>query len=87
MYMYSKFLNRLFFINFQRICDQWDVLGQLTTKRRDGLEEAERILERIDQLHLEFAKRAAVSCRIRYHFCYSVGPILDDRLKEKILKP
>jgi len=43
----------------QRICDQWDVLGQLTTKRRDGLEEAERILERIDQLHLEFAKRAA----------------------------
>lgn len=43
----------------QIICDQWDVLGQLTTKRRDGLEEAERILERIDQLHLEFAKRAA----------------------------
>ncbi|GFN97108.1 alpha-actinin [Plakobranchus ocellatus] len=43
----------------QKICDQWDVLGQLTTKRRDGLEEAERILERIDQLHLEFAKRAA----------------------------
>ncbi|RUS72991.1 hypothetical protein EGW08_019239 [Elysia chlorotica] len=43
----------------QKICDQWDVLGQLTTKRRDGLEEAERILERIDHLHLEFAKRAA----------------------------
>ena len=45
----------------QRICDQWDRLGQLTVKRREGLEEAERILERIDQLHLEFAKRAAVS--------------------------
>ena len=45
----------------QRICDQWDRLGQLTHKRREGLEEAERILERIDQLHLEFAKRAAVS--------------------------
>ncbi|BFZ12083.1 hypothetical protein BsWGS_15122 [Bradybaena similaris] len=43
----------------QRICDQWDNLGQLTIKRREGLEEAERILERIDQLHLEFAKRAA----------------------------
>ncbi|XP_076442303.1 alpha-actinin, sarcomeric-like isoform X2 [Babylonia areolata] len=43
----------------QCICDQWDLLGQLTVKRREGLEEAERVLERIDQLHLEFAKRAA----------------------------
>ncbi|XP_050407376.1 alpha-actinin, sarcomeric isoform X1 [Patella vulgata] len=43
----------------QKICDQWDRLGQSTQKRREGLDEAERILERIDQLHLEFAKRAA----------------------------
>ncbi|CAH1791427.1 unnamed protein product [Owenia fusiformis] len=43
----------------QRICDQWDVLGTLTQKRRVALDEAERIMERIDQLHLEFAKRAA----------------------------
>lgn len=43
----------------QVICDQWDRLGQLSVKRREGLEEAERVLERIDQLHLEFAKRAA----------------------------
>ncbi|XP_013386575.1 alpha-actinin isoform X1 [Lingula anatina] len=43
----------------QRICDQWDALGTLTQRRRSALEEAERILERIDTLHLEFAKRAA----------------------------
>jgi len=43
----------------QRICDQWDLLGTLTQQRRNALEEAEKILERIDQLHLEFAKRAA----------------------------
>jgi Ca2+-binding EF-hand superfamily protein len=43
----------------QAICDQWDVLGTLTNKRRDLLEEAEGILMRIDALHLEFAKRAA----------------------------
>ncbi|XP_074652763.1 alpha-actinin-like isoform X2 [Tubulanus polymorphus] len=43
----------------QRICDQWDLLGTLTQERRIALEEAERILERIDQLHLDFAKRAA----------------------------
>ncbi|XP_013778077.1 alpha-actinin-like [Limulus polyphemus] len=43
----------------QRICDQWDRLGTLTQKRRTALEEAERVLEKIDQLHLEFAKRAA----------------------------
>ena len=45
----------------QRICDQWDVLGTLTQQRRSALDEAEKILERIDTLHLEFAKRAAVS--------------------------
>ncbi|KAI1295512.1 Alpha-actinin, sarcomeric [Halotydeus destructor] len=43
----------------QRICDQWDRLGALTQKRRTGLEEAEQVLEKIDTLHLEFAKRAA----------------------------
>lgn len=42
-----------------RICDQWDILGSLTQKRRQGLEEAERVLEKIDTQHLEFAKRAA----------------------------
>lgn len=45
----------------QRICDQWDRLGTLTQRRRQALDEAERILEKIDVLHLEFAKRAAVS--------------------------
>uniref|UniRef100_A0A1B0AND0 F-actin cross-linking protein n=1 Tax=Glossina palpalis gambiensis TaxID=67801 RepID=A0A1B0AND0_9MUSC len=43
----------------QRICDQWDRLGALTQRRRTALDEAERILEKIDILHLEFAKRAA----------------------------
>ncbi|XP_059607538.1 alpha-actinin, sarcomeric isoform X4 [Phlebotomus argentipes] len=43
----------------QRICDQWDRLGALTQRRRQALDEAERILEKIDILHLEFAKRAA----------------------------
>ncbi|XP_019647652.1 PREDICTED: alpha-actinin, sarcomeric-like isoform X5 [Branchiostoma belcheri] len=43
----------------QRICDQWDRLGALTQKRRNALDEAEKILERVDQYHLEFAKRAA----------------------------
>lgn len=43
----------------QRICDQWDQMGTLCTQRRNALEEAEQILEKIDQLHQEFAKRAA----------------------------
>ncbi|RZF39134.1 hypothetical protein LSTR_LSTR005762 [Laodelphax striatellus] len=43
----------------QRICDQWDRLGNLTQKRRQALDDAEKILEKIDILHLEFAKRAA----------------------------
>lgn len=43
----------------QRICDQWDLLGVLTQQRRSGIEEAESVLEKIDSLHLEFAKRAA----------------------------
>lgn len=43
----------------QRICDQWDRLGHLTTERHRHLNETEKLLEEIDQLHLEFAKRAA----------------------------
>ncbi|KAH1168416.1 hypothetical protein KIL84_003899 [Mauremys mutica] len=43
----------------QAICDQWDTLGTLTQKRRDSLERVEKLLETIDQLYLEFAKRAA----------------------------
>lgn len=43
----------------QRICDQWDRLGAFTTQRRSQLDETERLLEKLDQLHLEFAKRAA----------------------------
>ncbi|KAG8123550.1 hypothetical protein E2320_019041 [Naja naja] len=43
----------------QKICDQWDRLGTLTQKRREVLERTEKLLETIDQLHLEFAKRAA----------------------------
>nr|L7UZ85.1 RecName: Full=Alpha-actinin; AltName: Full=F-actin cross-linking protein; AltName: Allergen=Der f 24 [Dermatophagoides farinae]AGC56214.1 alpha-actinin [Dermatophagoides farinae] len=43
----------------QRICDQWDRLGTLTTRRRQALDEAEQILEKVDLFHLEFAKRAA----------------------------
>lgn len=43
----------------QRICDQWDRLGALTQRRRQALDDAERVLEKIDILHLEFAKRAA----------------------------
>merc|ERR1711874_372580 len=43
----------------QKICDQWDRLGTLTQQRRHGMDEAEKVLERVDSLHLEFAKRAA----------------------------
>ncbi|GCB68408.1 hypothetical protein scyTo_0005296 [Scyliorhinus torazame] len=43
----------------QKICDQWDNLGALTQKRRDALERTEKLLETIDQLYLEYAKRAA----------------------------
>ncbi|XP_054652043.1 alpha-actinin-1 isoform X6 [Dunckerocampus dactyliophorus] len=43
----------------QRICEQWDSLGALTKKRSDSLERTEKLLETIDQLYLEFAKRAA----------------------------
>ncbi|VDP17326.1 unnamed protein product [Soboliphyme baturini] len=43
---------------FQRICEQWDWIGALTEKRRKNLAELEQYLEKIDQLQLEFAKRA-----------------------------
>merc|ERR1711902_59923 len=43
----------------QKICDQWDRLGTLTQQRRVGMDEAEKVLERVDSMHLEFAKRAA----------------------------
>uniref|UniRef100_A0A672KJE9 Alpha-actinin-2-like n=1 Tax=Sinocyclocheilus grahami TaxID=75366 RepID=A0A672KJE9_SINGR len=43
----------------QGICDQWDNLGTLTQKRRESLERVEKLWETIDQLYLEFAKRAA----------------------------
>uniref|UniRef100_A0A8C2TYD5 Actinin alpha 1 n=1 Tax=Coturnix japonica TaxID=93934 RepID=A0A8C2TYD5_COTJA len=43
----------------QKICDQWDNLGALTQKRREALERTEKLLETIDQLYLEYAKRAA----------------------------
>uniref|UniRef100_A0A8L0DT17 Actinin, alpha 1 n=1 Tax=Oncorhynchus mykiss TaxID=8022 RepID=A0A8L0DT17_ONCMY len=43
----------------QRICDRWDALGALTQKRSDALQRTEKLLETIDELYLEFAKRAA----------------------------
>uniref|UniRef100_A0A8C7FB63 Actinin, alpha 1 n=1 Tax=Oncorhynchus kisutch TaxID=8019 RepID=A0A8C7FB63_ONCKI len=43
----------------QNICDQWDALGALTQKRSEALQRTEKLLETIDQLYLEFAKRAA----------------------------
>lgn len=43
----------------ERICSQWELLQSLTTKRKQDLEGAEQLLEAIDRLHLEFAKRAA----------------------------
>jgi actinin alpha len=46
-------------VRCQTICDQWDRLGTLTQQRRVGMDEAEKVLERVDSMHLEFAKRAA----------------------------
>ncbi|XP_064408641.1 alpha-actinin-4 isoform X3 [Latimeria chalumnae] len=43
----------------QKICEQWDALGTLTQNRREALEKTEKQLETIDQLYLEYAKRAA----------------------------
>uniref|UniRef100_UPI00358E4893 alpha-actinin-1-like n=1 Tax=Myxine glutinosa TaxID=7769 RepID=UPI00358E4893 len=44
----------------QDICEEWDKLGELTQKRKDALEMIEKFLETLDQMSLEFAKRAAV---------------------------
>ena len=59
----AKYYIWLFLVLFrcQRICDQWDRLGTLTQQRRVGMDEAEKVLEQVDSMHLEFAKRAAVS--------------------------
>ncbi|TDH01435.1 hypothetical protein EPR50_G00180080 [Perca flavescens] len=43
----------------QSICDLWDKLGTLTQKRREALERTDKLLETIDQLFVEFAKRSA----------------------------
>ncbi len=43
----------------QKICNEWDQLGDLTHQRRTALNDAERIVERIDSLFLEYAKKAA----------------------------
>ncbi len=62
----------------QMICDQWDRLGNLTQQRRTGMDEAEKVLERVDSLHLEFAKRAAVRIHnsnnfvVKYFFYFSL---------------
>lgn len=59
-------LNSLHYYDVQSVNDRseaitshWNVLKQLTEKRKDDLQEAEQLLESIDRLHLEFAKRAA----------------------------
>ena len=54
----SAWQTELFF-RCQKICDEWDRLGTLTQQRRVGMDEAEKVLERVDSMHLEFAKRAA----------------------------
>uniref|UniRef100_H2TJE4 Actinin alpha 4 n=1 Tax=Takifugu rubripes TaxID=31033 RepID=H2TJE4_TAKRU len=43
----------------QKICDQWNVLGALTQSRKESLKNKEKQLESIDELYLEYAKRAA----------------------------
>ncbi|CAF1477539.1 unnamed protein product [Rotaria sordida] len=43
----------------QKLCNEWDELGDLTQKRRLALTEAEKIVELIDSLFLEYAKKAA----------------------------
>lgn len=43
----------------KRIETQWTLLKSLSVSRKECLEETEAILENIDFLHLEFAKRAA----------------------------
>ena len=43
----------------QKLCNEWDELGDLTQKRRSALTEAEKVVERIDSLFLDYAKKAA----------------------------
>ena len=43
----------------QTICSEWDQLGALTLNRRKALTEAEKVVECIDSLFLEYAKKAA----------------------------
>lgn len=43
----------------EAIRSHWELLRTLTQKRKKDLESAEQLLEAIDRLHLEFAKRAA----------------------------
>ncbi len=43
----------------QKLCNEWDELGDLTKKRHLALTEAEKVVERIDSLFLEYAKKAA----------------------------
>uniref|UniRef100_A0A7E4VHD1 Alpha-actinin, sarcomeric n=1 Tax=Panagrellus redivivus TaxID=6233 RepID=A0A7E4VHD1_PANRE len=43
----------------QSIVDQWNRLNSLSVERRQRLEEAEQITERLDNLHLDFAKRVS----------------------------
>lgn len=43
----------------QNICDEWQKLGDLTTQRRQQLEDAETRLQHLDSLRLEYAKKAA----------------------------
>lgn len=62
----------------QRICDQWDRLGTLTQQRRVGMDEAEKVLEQVDSMHLEFAKRAAVSL----FFTNVTGNKISEKIRE-----
>lgn len=54
-YVHSSSVN----VRCQSICDEWDKLGELTSRRRTGLDEASHILDNLDRLHLEFAKKAS----------------------------
>lgn len=46
-------------VRCQKICDEWDNLGQLTGQRRQGIEDSIVIQEKLDNMWLEFAKRAS----------------------------
>ncbi|XP_073248143.1 alpha-actinin-1-like [Porites lutea] len=43
----------------QTICDEWKDLGTLTEERQQKIEERQKLLEALDNLYLEFAKKAA----------------------------